>query len=105
MTGFVFSSPQQEPARTHDELMNGLKYVRPGNGFEPSFPFFKKIDVNGENEHPLYTYLKVRTYIVGTLFSLDFEGGRARENSYTSVLQTQCWIKEFEFADDSILLS
>lgn len=49
---------KQEPASNGDELMNGLKHVRPGNGFEPTFPFFKKIDVNGEEEHPLYTYLK-----------------------------------------------
>lgn len=51
---------QQEPAGNSQELFNGIKYVRPGNGFEPNFTMFKKIEVNGENEHPLYTYLKVR---------------------------------------------
>lgn len=38
--------------------MNGIKHVRPGNGFVPNFTMFKKIDVNGKNEHPLFTYLK-----------------------------------------------
>uniref|UniRef100_A0A1B6FE11 Glutathione peroxidase n=1 Tax=Cuerna arida TaxID=1464854 RepID=A0A1B6FE11_9HEMI len=39
--------------------MNGINYVRPGNGFQPNFQLFTKIDVNGEKEHPLYTYLKL----------------------------------------------
>ena len=39
--------------------MNTLKYVRPGGGFEPNFELTEKVDVNGENEHPIYTYLKV----------------------------------------------
>jgi len=38
--------------------MNGIKYVRPGNGFTPNFTLFKKGDVNGKDEHPMYTYLK-----------------------------------------------
>jgi len=49
---------KQEPAGNATELYNGVKYVRPGNNFEPNFTLFKKIEVNGENEHPLYTYLK-----------------------------------------------
>ena len=50
---------QQEPGDNGTEILNGLKYVRPGNGFEPNFEMTEKIDVNGPNEHPLYTYLKV----------------------------------------------
>jgi glutathione peroxidase len=50
----------QEPGRNATEIYNSLKYVRPGNGFEPSFPLFEKLDVNGENEHALYTFLKSR---------------------------------------------
>jgi len=38
--------------------MNGLKYVRPGGGFVPNFPLTEKLDVNGANQHPMYTYLK-----------------------------------------------
>eukprot|EP00397_Hematodinium_sp_SG-2012_P063784 GEMP01088809.1.p1 GENE.GEMP01088809.1~~GEMP01088809.1.p1 ORF type:complete len:138 (+),score=19.16 GEMP01088809.1:231-644(+) len=49
---------KQEPAGNAQELSNGVKFVRPGNGYEPNFTIFKKIEVNGENEHPLYTYLK-----------------------------------------------
>jgi len=49
---------KQEPSANATELYNGIKYVRPGLGFEPNFTMFKKIEVNGENEHPLYTYLK-----------------------------------------------
>jgi len=49
---------KQEPAANSSELYNGIRYVRPGNGFEPNFTLYKKVDVNGENEHPLYTYLK-----------------------------------------------
>lgn len=38
--------------------MNGLTYVRPGNGFVPNFPITEKVDVNGQRQHPLYAYLK-----------------------------------------------
>jgi len=48
----------QEPARSPEELRNGIKYVRPGGGYEPNFPLFKKLFVNGEDAHPLYKFLK-----------------------------------------------
>jgi len=49
----------QEPGKNH-EILNGIKYVRPGNGYEPTqnFHFMAKSDVNGENELPLYTHVK-----------------------------------------------
>lgn len=47
--------------------MNGLKYVRPGNGFVPAFPLSDKTEVNGLHEHKLFTYLKVRTIYVDVL--------------------------------------
>lgn len=50
---------QQEPGANGTEILNTLQYVRPGEGFVPAFPLTKKSDVNGKNEHPLYTYLKV----------------------------------------------
>ena len=50
----------QEPGE-NSEILNGLKCVRPGGGFEPVFPVFTKMDVNGKNEDKLYTYLKVNT--------------------------------------------
>jgi len=50
---FYYQEPGTEP-----EILNGVKYVRPGNNFVPNFQMFAKIEVNGKNEHPLYTYLK-----------------------------------------------
>jgi len=50
---------QQEPGDNGTEILNSLKYVRPGNGFEPNFELTTKIDVNGPDEHPLYSFLKV----------------------------------------------
>jgi len=38
--------------------MNGIRHVRPGGGFEPQLTMFEKVDVNGEFEIPLYTFLK-----------------------------------------------
>uniref|UniRef100_A0A8C5WXD8 Glutathione peroxidase n=1 Tax=Laticauda laticaudata TaxID=8630 RepID=A0A8C5WXD8_LATLA len=43
---------------TNEEILNSLKYVRPGNGYEPNFPVFEKCEVNGENAHPLFKFLK-----------------------------------------------
>jgi len=47
----------QEPAKD-PEILNGVKHVRPGGGFVPNFPLTTKGDVNGDNEHPLFTFLK-----------------------------------------------
>uniref|UniRef100_A0A0K0DZK0 Glutathione peroxidase n=1 Tax=Strongyloides stercoralis TaxID=6248 RepID=A0A0K0DZK0_STRER len=49
----------QEPAENH-ELLNGIKYVRPGNGFKihKNLHIYGKLEVNGENQHPLYEFLK-----------------------------------------------
>lgn len=41
------------------EILNGVRHVRPGNGFEPALTMFQKIDVNGDKEHALFAYLKV----------------------------------------------
>lgn len=42
----------------NDEILNSLKYVRPGNGFVPKIDIFSKIDVNGSTADPLFAYLK-----------------------------------------------
>lgn len=52
----------QEPAENSYELMNGLKYVRPGHGFVPNFPLFEKRDVNGKKEDKIYSFFKVSSY-------------------------------------------
>ena len=50
---------QQEPEANGTEILNAIKYVRPGGGYVPNFQMFKLVDVNGKDEIPLYTYLKV----------------------------------------------
>nr|CAD38523.1 secreted glutathione peroxidase [Globodera rostochiensis] len=49
----------QEPAENH-EIMNGITYVRPGNGWKPHprLNIYGKLEVNGANQHPLYEFLK-----------------------------------------------
>ncbi|EEC12074.1 glutathione peroxidase, putative [Ixodes scapularis] len=59
---------RQEPG-TRQEILNGIKYVRPGNNYVPNFPMFQKIEVNGENQHPLYTFLKGRCTSPNPVFS------------------------------------
>jgi len=41
-----------------DEIRNGLKFVRPGNGFEPKAILMEKVQVNGANAHPVFAYLR-----------------------------------------------
>lgn len=48
----------QEPSDTPEELLNGLRYVRPGNGFLPNFQLFEMTEVNGKNASDLYKYLR-----------------------------------------------
>jgi len=49
----------QEPGK-NDEILNCLKFVRPGSGYVPDFTLFQKIFVNGPESsmHPLYFFLK-----------------------------------------------
>ena len=68
----------QENSSGETEIMNALKHVRPGNGFEPKCIMFDKVRessklfqmvnrktvihlqviANGEGEHPVFTWLK-----------------------------------------------
>ncbi|KAL7643842.1 UNVERIFIED_CONTAM: hypothetical protein RMT77_005848 [Armadillidium vulgare] len=57
-----------EPASSYDEIVNGVTYVRPGGGFVANLTYFEKIDVNGDNEHPIYTYLKANCPYTDTEF-------------------------------------
>jgi len=57
----------QEPGKNY-EIMNILKYVRPGNNYVPNFPLFEKVDVNGENEHPLFAFMKDKCDVVTDTF-------------------------------------
>uniref|UniRef100_A0A8C2TQ87 Glutathione peroxidase n=1 Tax=Coturnix japonica TaxID=93934 RepID=A0A8C2TQ87_COTJA len=49
--------PYQENG-TNEEILNCLKHVRPGGGFEPNFTLFQKCQVNGKDTHPVFAYLK-----------------------------------------------
>ncbi|KFQ51324.1 Glutathione peroxidase 1, partial [Nestor notabilis] len=44
---------------TNEEILNILKHVRPGGGFEPNFTLFQKCQVNGTDTHPVFAYLKL----------------------------------------------
>lgn len=61
----------QEPGANSKEILNGLKFVRPGNGFQPQFPLFQKIQVNGKDEDQIYTFLKSRCPLPGGVVSQD----------------------------------
>ncbi|XP_013783451.1 glutathione peroxidase 1-like isoform X2 [Limulus polyphemus] len=40
------------------EIINSLRYVRPGNNFETKATIFAKVDVNGDKSHPVFQYLR-----------------------------------------------
>jgi len=40
------------------ETLAMLKYVRPGNGFEPKFDLFAKADVNGADAQEVFKFMK-----------------------------------------------
>jgi glutathione peroxidase len=42
------------------EFLNTLKYVRPGNNFEPKMDIFAKTNVNGATAHPLFKYVRAQ---------------------------------------------
>jgi len=47
----------QEPGEGQ-EIPRSLYYIRPGNNFITSVHLMEKIDVNGDQQHPIYTWLK-----------------------------------------------
>lgn len=51
----------QEPGENAYEIMNGLRWVRPGHNFtlNPNMKLMEKIDVNGKKESQVYVFLKV----------------------------------------------
>ena len=42
----------------NEDILNTLKYVRPGSGFESKADLFGKVLVNGSNSHPLFKWLR-----------------------------------------------
>jgi len=42
-----------------DEILDSLKFIRPGNNYEPKFPVASKLEVNGAAAHPLFKCLRL----------------------------------------------
>uniref|UniRef100_A0A8C5MNT9 Glutathione peroxidase n=1 Tax=Leptobrachium leishanense TaxID=445787 RepID=A0A8C5MNT9_9ANUR len=56
--GFPCNQFGHQENSNNQEILSLLKFVRPGEGFEPNFLLSEKCEVNGEKEHPLFTFLK-----------------------------------------------
>mmetsp|Transcript_93792 Transcript_93792/g.264927 ORF Transcript_93792/g.264927 Transcript_93792/m.264927 type:complete len:160 (-) Transcript_93792:85-564(-) len=56
--GFPCNQFGHQTNENDDEFLNTLKYVRPGNGYEPKFTVFGKLAVNGAAAHPLFKWLR-----------------------------------------------
>lgn len=54
-----------------EEILNSLKYVRPGNGFEPKAVMMEKTDINGTNSHAVIK--RLREVLPSRNTSLEFE--------------------------------
>ena len=48
----------QEPG-ANSEIMNGLRYVRPGNDYVPNYKVAMKNEANGLQQDPLFAFLQV----------------------------------------------
>jgi len=46
----------QEPSGDPVEIMNVIKWVRPGNDFQPNFVISARSDVNGASRLPVYSW-------------------------------------------------
>ena len=56
--GFPCNQFGHQENTSDNEILDSLKYVRPGKGFEPKIEMFCKVLVNGDEAHPLFVYLK-----------------------------------------------
>lgn len=56
--GFPCNQFGHQENTANEEILNSLKYVRPGNNFLPKMKILGKLDVNGEKADPLFVYLK-----------------------------------------------
>lgn len=64
---------RQEPGANASEIYATLKHIRPGDGFVPNFDMFAKSDVNGENQNPIYEFLKSRCPSVREEFQASYK--------------------------------
>jgi glutathione peroxidase len=58
--GFPTNQFGHQENLVEEEIMNSLKHVRPGAGYEPKFPMMEKTIANGEGTHPVFEYLKTK---------------------------------------------
>ncbi|EFA76186.1 Glutathione peroxidase like protein [Heterostelium album PN500] len=58
--GFPCAQFMNQSPGSGDEILLTLKYIRPGNGFQPAFPMFAKSNVNGDPStvNPVFNWLK-----------------------------------------------
>lgn len=56
--GFPSNQFGHQTQETDSEVLSLLKHVRPGDGYEPKFPMFTKMEVNGANESEIFSFLK-----------------------------------------------
>ena len=90
---------RQEPGE-NSEILRGIRYVRPGRDFKPNFPIFAKTEVNGQNEHPLYTFLKVQRCFTSvrfhayTVYEAKLVFLYLRVNSSVHLITTSTWPTE-----------
>lgn len=56
--GFPSNQFGHQTNNSPEEMLDQLKLIRPGNGYEPKFPIFARADVNGKDELPVFAYLK-----------------------------------------------
>jgi len=76
--GFPCNQFGHQTNEGNDEFLNTLKYVRPGDGFEPAptITLFEKCDVNGADAAPVFKWLKSEI-----MFPSD-ESADTKENGY-----------------------
>jgi len=56
--GFSLQSVWHQENGDGDEILQNLKHVRPGEGYEPKLVLMEKCLVNGEGTHPVFDWLK-----------------------------------------------
>jgi glutathione peroxidase len=61
----------QEPG-DNDEILNILRYVRPGQGFVPAFPLTQKMDVNGLTADSMWSTLRASCPSPIGIFALQY---------------------------------
>jgi len=56
--GFPCNQFGKQENTKNEEILQTLKHVRPGGGYEPKFLLSEKIEVNGKGQAELFTWLK-----------------------------------------------